>query len=51
MRSQPDASAVRDGTRPMTYGEMDRQANRIAQRLLREGLHPEDTVALKFDRS
>ena len=49
-RQQPDALAVRSPTRSMTYGELDQQSNRVAQRLLREGLHPEDTVALLFER-
>ena len=30
--------------------ELDYQPNRVARRLLREGLHPEDPVALLFER-
>ena len=51
VRLRPDAIAVRSPTRSLTYGELDRQANCVAQRLLREGLYPEDPVALLFERS
>jgi amino acid adenylation domain-containing protein len=50
-RRQPDAPAACSPTRSLTYGELDRQSNRVAQRLLREGLRPEATVALLFERS
>lgn len=50
VRLRPEAVAVRDGARTLTYGELELQANRVARRLLREGLHPEAPVALLFER-
>ncbi|WP_433337018.1 amino acid adenylation domain-containing protein [Spirillospora sp. CA-294931] len=49
--SRPDAVAVRFEGRSLTYGELNASANRLARRLVREGVGTEDLVALKFERS
>ncbi|MFJ9841392.1 non-ribosomal peptide synthase/polyketide synthase [Kitasatospora sp. NPDC101155] len=50
-RRSPDAPAVRDGARELTYRELDHWSDRVAARLLAEGLAPEARVALPMDRS
>jgi len=52
-RRTPDSVAlVAEGTpRQLSYGELDRRANRLAHRLLRLGLEPEGLVALAVERS
>lgn len=61
-RSVPDlfaerAAASRDrvalvaGSRQTSYGELDRQATRLADRLRREGVRAGDVVAVKLPRS
>jgi amino acid adenylation domain-containing protein len=45
----PDAPAVVFGARVVTYGELDRRANRIARRLQRRGVGPETRVALHLE--
>ncbi|MEU3522502.1 non-ribosomal peptide synthase/polyketide synthase [Streptomyces sp. NPDC038707] len=47
----PDAVALIDGDRELTYAEADRAANRLAHRLLRDGVGPERVVALALPRS
>ncbi|KUL63367.1 non-ribosomal peptide synthetase [Streptomyces sp. NRRL S-1521] len=47
----PDAVALIDGERELTYAETDRAANRLAHRLLRDGVGPERVVALALPRS
>ncbi|MFJ4523403.1 non-ribosomal peptide synthase/polyketide synthase [Streptomyces sp. NPDC088810] len=47
----PDAPALVDGDRELTYAEVDRAANRLAHRLLRDGVGPERVVALALPRS
>ncbi|MBD0322052.1 MAG: amino acid adenylation domain-containing protein, partial [Aldersonia sp.] len=47
----PDAPAIDYHGRRLTYGELNRAANRIAHRLLQLGVQPEDTVALALPRS
>ncbi|BCY14200.1 non-ribosomal peptide synthetase [Actinoplanes sp. L3-i22] len=47
----PDAVAVRCAGRSLTYAELDRQANRLARRLLAAGAGPEQPVATLLDRT
>ncbi|MEU3573969.1 amino acid adenylation domain-containing protein, partial [Kitasatospora sp. NPDC036755] len=49
-RATPDAPAVRDGERELTYRELDEWSERLAARLLADGLAPEERVALAMDR-
>ncbi|WKX69502.1 non-ribosomal peptide synthetase [Streptomyces sp. XD-27] len=49
-RLRPDAVAVVHGTRSLTYGELNRQANRVAWQLRHEGLWNEDVVAVVTER-
>jgi len=46
-----DAAAVTCGQETLTYGELDRQANRLAHRLLALGAGPDVPVALCLERS
>ncbi len=50
-RRTPDAPAVVDGGRRLTYGELDAQAEALAARLRAEGVGPEVAVALWTERS
>jgi amino acid adenylation domain-containing protein len=50
-RATPDAVAVVCGERSLTYGELDRQANRLAHRLRQLGTGPERVVAVWMERS
>src|SRR5690606_23959637 len=47
----PDAVALIDDDCRLSYAELNRQANRIAHRLLTQGLRPEDRVAIVAERS
>ncbi|MDA8018156.1 MAG: amino acid adenylation domain-containing protein [Thermoanaerobaculia bacterium] len=47
---RPDAIAVAFGATALSYGELNRSANRLARRLRARGLTPEDAVALLLDR-
>lgn len=51
VEQQPDAVAVRTGTREITYVELDALANRVAHDLIAAGAVPESRVAVLFDRS
>jgi len=47
----PDAVAVQDARERWTYAELDAAANRIAHRLVADGVRPGDTVAVWAHRS
>lgn len=47
----PDAPAAEHLGRRITYGQLDRQADRLARRLVAEGVRPGDRVALFVRRS
>ncbi|HEX8272375.1 MAG TPA: non-ribosomal peptide synthase/polyketide synthase [Longimicrobiaceae bacterium] len=46
----PDAPAVRFLDRTLTFAQLDEQANRLANHLLRRGVRPETRVALCLER-
>ena len=48
---RPDAPAVVAGDRVLSYGELDGRANALAHVLLRQGVGPEDRVAVLMRRS
>ncbi|HEX3128845.1 MAG TPA: amino acid adenylation domain-containing protein [Thermoanaerobaculia bacterium] len=50
-RERPDAPAVVSAHGSLTYGELDRGANRLARRLRRLGVGPETVVAVCIPRS
>ncbi|MGE5829101.1 MAG: amino acid adenylation domain-containing protein, partial [Micromonosporaceae bacterium] len=47
----PDAIAVQDGDRRLTYLELGRHASGLAARLARRGIGPDDVVAVYAERS
>jgi amino acid adenylation domain-containing protein len=47
----PDRIAVRDRNQALTYGDLNRRANRLAHFLLREGAGPNVCIGLYLDRS
>ncbi|WP_373564308.1 amino acid adenylation domain-containing protein [Myxococcus sp. CA039A] len=47
----PDAEAVTDGTRSLTYAELDARANQLAHHLVALGVPPNGSVGLCLDRS
>ncbi len=47
----PEAPAVHDGQRGLTYGELEARANQLAHRLQRAGVRPGAAVGLCTDRS
>jgi len=47
----PDAIAVQDGGRRLTYLDLARHASGLAARLARRGAGPDDVVAVYADRS
>lgn len=47
----PDAVAVRRGESTLTYSELNTRANRLAHRLIAQGVGPEDIVAITLPRS
>ncbi|MBZ4420207.1 non-ribosomal peptide synthetase [Myxococcus sp. RHSTA-1-4] len=46
----PEAEAVTDGTRSLTYAELEARANQLAHHLLALGVPPNGTVGLCLDR-
>ncbi len=50
-RETPDAVAVKFDTQTLSYGELDRQANRLAHALIARGVGPEVRVAIAMPRS
>jgi amino acid adenylation domain-containing protein len=51
VRSAPERTAVSDGERSLTYGELDASANRLARHLRAAGVGPDEAVGLCTDRS
>lgn len=47
----PQATALQLGSQVLTYGELDRQANQLANRLRAIGVGPEKLVAMYLERS
>ncbi|MEK2495430.1 amino acid adenylation domain-containing protein [Kitasatospora purpeofusca] len=47
---RPDATAVVGPDGELTYGQLERRANRLAHRLLAAGVGPQDPVAVLADR-
>ena len=47
----PGATALIFGGEPVSYGELERRANRFAQRLIALGVRPEDRVGIALERS
>ena len=50
-RRRPEALAVSDGRRSLSYGELNRRANRLAHHLRSRGVGPGVLVALCMERS
>ncbi|WP_431479914.1 non-ribosomal peptide synthase/polyketide synthase [Pseudomonas simiae] len=50
-RENPDAVAVKFDAQTLSYGELDRQANRLAHALIARGVGPEVRVAIAMPRS
>ncbi|MCS3781445.1 non-ribosomal peptide synthetase [Tsukamurella ocularis] len=51
VEARPDALALADDEKSLTYAELDREANRWARYLRGEGVRPGDVVALTVPRS
>ncbi|MBI0329292.1 non-ribosomal peptide synthase/polyketide synthase [Burkholderia plantarii] len=49
-RRAPDALALVQGERSLSYGELNRQANRLAHHLRERGVRPADRVAICVER-
>ncbi|WP_433195708.1 amino acid adenylation domain-containing protein [Nocardia sp. CA-107356] len=50
-RRRPDAIAVRFGDTPLSFGELQRRANRVARALMARGAGPESLVAVAVGRT
>ncbi|WP_328409116.1 non-ribosomal peptide synthetase [Nocardia sp. NBC_00403] len=51
VRARPDATAVRCGDTTLTFGELQRRANRVARALIARGAGPETLVAVAVSRT
>lgn len=51
VRETPDAPAVSQAGITLSYAELDRRANRVAHALRRQGIEPDDRVAIALPRS
>ena len=51
MAARPEAVAVEEGAERLSYADLNRRANRLAHRLLREGVGPETRVGVYGERS
>ncbi|MGC4060738.1 MAG: amino acid adenylation domain-containing protein [Aquabacterium sp.] len=49
-RTRPDAIALSFDSQHVSYAELDKRANQLARHLRQQGIGPEQTVALLFDR-
>ncbi|SEI21614.1 amino acid adenylation domain-containing protein [Pseudomonas asplenii] len=49
--AQPDSPAVVHGGQVLSYGELNRRANRLAHHLLNLGVQPGDSLAILLERS
>ncbi|MBF6464889.1 amino acid adenylation domain-containing protein [Nocardia beijingensis] len=49
--SRPDAVAIRFGDTSLTFGELQRRANRVARALIAQGAGPESVVAVAMPRT
>ncbi|MDR6889216.1 MULTISPECIES: non-ribosomal peptide synthetase [Variovorax] len=50
-RERPDATALLMGDEALSYGELDRRANRLARRLVALGVRPDTRVGIAVERS
>ena len=50
-RERPEATALRFGDEALSYGELDRRANRLAHRLIALGVKPDTRVGIAVERS
>ena len=48
---EPNTVALRQGTRQLSYGELNAKANQLAHRLQALGVKPDDRVAILMERS
>ncbi|WP_419998139.1 amino acid adenylation domain-containing protein [Streptomyces boninensis] len=51
VRKAPDAVAVYEGARELTYGDLNAEANRLARALTARGIGPESIVAVAMPKS
>ncbi|WP_343731865.1 amino acid adenylation domain-containing protein [Duganella sp.] len=49
--THPDAPALLHGDETLTYAELNRRANRLAQHLIAQGVRPETPVGVALERS
>ncbi len=51
VQQAPEAVALRHGERTLTYGQLSKQTNQLARLLKKQGVGPEQVVAICLDRS